>query len=946
MKNDGKDTNVTGLRRNAEERLAKQGSYPKDDDPLKLIHELQVHQIELEMQNEELMQARAEIEAGLEKYSVLFDFAPVGYFTLTDDGTIQEVNLTGASLLGDERSHLIKQHFSIFLSDEAHPVFVEFLRRVFADTTKKTCEVMLSGNKDNPRHIHIEGSAVKAGKDMGWQCLIAVMDITERKRTEEALRESEERFRRMFEHHKAVMLLIDPQTGFITDANGAAIENYGYSREQLLAMRIQDINQLSPEEVAAEQQKALVQERNYFVFPHRLADGRTRWVEVYSSPFESHGKSLLFSVIHDITDRKSIEEENRMLAAIVESSDEAIIGKTLEGVIKSWNRGAEGIYGYTKDEIIGKSMSVLVPPGHEDDIINILERVRKGEHIEHYETLRLRKDNKPIHVSLSVSPIHDAEGRIIGASTIGRDITERKNMEESLRKSEERFRSLIQKSLDLIVIIDQNDRITYETPSVEYILGYPRGYTIGKSPLDFIHPDDLGMVANDLSEVHQKASPGITPKFRFRRADGTWVHLEAIGQNLIDYPGINGIVITARDITERKRAEAEKERLEIQLAQTQKIETIGTFAGGIAHDFNNILAAIIGYAELAMIDVNKPDLDKVRNNLAGVLRAGKRAKDLVSQILSFSRHDEMEYRPIMLYSTIKESLRMLRSIIPSSIEIRQNLHSSGMVMADPIQIHQLMMNLCSNAAQAIGKTEGVVNVSLKEVTVDETAAIQGLVLHPGPYVRLTLSDTGHGMTPEVMVRIFEPYFTTKDIGSGSGLGLSVVQGIVKKHKGAILCESEPGKGTTFDIYLPRVEFKKEVEESPAEMTLLTGTERVLFIDDEPVLVDLAKQALESLGYKVTSTTSSTEALELFKRNPDSFDLVITDMTMPDMTGDKLAQRILEARHDISIILCSGYGEHITAEKLQGIGIREYIMKPFVLSDLAKTIRRALDTSQE
>jgi CheY-like chemotaxis protein len=369
------------------------------------------------------------------------------------------------------------------------------------------------------------------------------------------------------------------------------------------------------------------------------------------------------------------------------------------------------------------------------------------------------------------------------------------------------------------------------------------------------------------------------------------------------------------------------------------MESIGTLAGGIAHDFNNILSAIIGYSELAMSDILAPG--RAKAELEEVLKAGDRAKDLVSQILTFSRKSETAYSPLSLPPLIKESLKMLRSVIPTTIEIRQDIVESGLIMSDPTQIHQLMMNLCTNAAHAMDKTGGELTVSLKKVDMDAASA-HDLELSAGPYVRLTIRDTGHGMTPEVMKRIFEPYFTTKELGRGTGLGLSVVHGIVKSHGGAIACTSAPEKGTAFDVYLPELEIGLEKSSSRKETPLPTGSECILFVDDEPALAKMFENMLEKLGYRVVTRTSSVEALEIFLANPGEFDLVITDMTMPVMTGDELALKVMKVRPDIPVMLCTGYSEHISEEEAKRVGIREFVMKPLEMTKLAQTIRRVLD----
>jgi CheY-like chemotaxis protein len=313
----------------------------------------------------------------------------------------------------------------------------------------------------------------------------------------------------------------------------------------------------------------------------------------------------------------------------------------------------------------------------------------------------------------------------------------------------------------------------------------------------------------------------------------------------------------------------------------------------------------------------------------------------VAQILTFSRHAEAKYALVNLSYVIQESLSMLRSMFPANIEIRQNLTTHRKIMADPSQINQVIMNLAVNAIQAMEGNGGLLDVSLEGVGID-AAAGYFLDLTPGPYLKLTVSDTGHGMTLDVVDRIFEPYFTTKRRGSGAGMGLSIVHGILKRHGGAITCKSTPGAGTVFEIYLPEAAVKEEAVEPPVEMGILTGTERILFVDDEQNLTEVAQSLLESLGYKVTATTSSNEALEFFLKAPDRFDLVVTDMTMPEMMGDKLAQRMMEIRPDIPIILYTGYSEHITEKRAKSIGIREFILKPFEIKDMARIIRTVLD----
>ena len=387
---------------------------------------------------------------------------------------------------------------------------------------------------------------------------------------------------------------------------------------------------------------------------------------------------------------------------------------------------------------------------------------------------------------------------------------------------------------------------------------------------------------------------------------------------------------------------SEKMKLETQLRQAQKMEAIGTLAGGIAHDFNNILFPVIGYAEMSLMN-DMPEDSDVRRYLNEIIKGATRAKDLVQQILTFSRQQEQELKPLKVQFVIKEALKLLRSSIPTIIEIHQNIEKDcGLVMADYTQIHQVVMNLCTNAYHAMEEKGGILEVNLIKIELGVNDIPDKTDLKPGWYVRLSVSDTGCGVKNEIAERIFDPYFTTKEKGKGTGLGLSVVHGIVKGYGGEIKVHSEPGKGSIFEVYLPLVDTGKKEEEILIPKEIQGGSERILLIDDEEVIVTLSKQMLERLGYHVTAHTNSLEALETFQANPNKFDIVITDMTMPNMTGDRLAQELLNIRSDISIILCTGFSEKISKEKADALGIRALLLKPVAMRNLANTIRQVLD----
>jgi len=398
--------------------------------------------------------------------------------------------------------------------------------------------------------------------------------------------------------------------------------------------------------------------------------------------------------------------------------------------------------------------------------------------------------------------------------------------------------------------------------------------------------------------------------------------------------------ILEKKVEERTKALA---RSESQLQQVMKLQAIGTLAGGIAHDFNNILFPIVGYTELTLDDV--PEGSQAGQNLEEVLKAANRAKELVQQILTFSRQNGQERKPLKVQTLIKEALKLLRATIPSTIEIKSSLEDEcGFVEGDPTQIHQVIMNLCTNAYHALQDTNtgGKIEVSLKEAHLGYEQSMLRAGMDVGRHLELIVKDNGHGMTHQVMERIFEPYFTTKEQGKGTGLGLSVIHGIIKNHGGDITVHSQPGSGATFSVYLPIIDDIDVEKESVETANIKIGSERILLVDDEEQIIDLERRILERLGYKVTSKMDSEEALKEFSARPYGFDLVITDMTMPKMTGDRLAQKLMDINPQIPVILCTGFNEAITEEKALAMGIDKFVMKPVVKNELADTVRSVLD----
>jgi PAS domain S-box-containing protein len=770
----------------------------------------------------------------------------------------------------------------------------------------------------------------------------ALRDITEKKKAELALIESEEKFRSLAERSPNMIFI--NQDGNIVYANRKSVEILGYSKEELYSPKFSFQKLIAPESLRLVKKSFQSHSKggNIGSYEYTIITKGGKRIEAINSTelIDYEGRRAILGVVTDITERKhselSLRESEERLKILFEFAPDAILLADLKGNLINVNKAATDMTGYSRQELVGKNLLTLnlLSENQVPKVAKLIARNATNRPTGPDEFAITKMDGCEITIEIRTFPVKIQNQLLILG--IARDITERRNAEDAIRNSEEKFRTLFEESKDTIYISSTDGKFIDVNPAGVELFGYKTKDQLLKVDIVrdlYVNPADRQRFQNELVRA------GYVQDFEvsLKRKDGEKLAVLLTATPIKDADGrITSYRGFIRDVTEQKK-------LEQQLLQAQKMEAIGTLAGGIAHDFNNILSAILGYTELTIKLMNGNGLAK--KNLDQVYRAGLRAKDLIQQILTFSRQAGHTAQPLKMELIVKEALKLLRASLPATIKIIQNLEKDcGHIMADPTQIHQIVVNLCTNAHDAMRESGGLLHVTLNSVEIGQRQSDEITQLPPGKYLALTVNDTGTGMSEDITKRIFDPFFTTKEAGTGTGLGLSVVHGIVKKHGGEITVRSEIGKGTTFVVYLPASESKNDpITERPQEF--MTGSERILYVDDEEPIVSAGVQILNKLGYDVTGKTQSREALETFEQSPEYFDLVISDLTMPNMTGIDLAKRILEIRPDIPIILITGFSETITRDKAQQIGIRDLIMKPTLTAELSQTIRRILDTEK-
>ncbi|UCF01119.1 MAG: PAS domain S-box protein, partial [Deltaproteobacteria bacterium] len=664
-------------------------------------------------------------------------------------------------------------------------------------------------------HAHLEGHIEEKATDLTKANKQMAREIEERRQAEKAMRESEERYRSLFKNNHMVMLIIDPETADIVDANPAACSFYGWGHEELTSKKITDINTLTEEQVFQEIERAKSEENQHFFFRHRLARNEIVDVEVFSGPIVLNGKQLLYSIVNNVTERKqaieALQASEEKYRTLLETNPDPVVVYDIDGKVVYFNPAFTRVFGWSLGERLGKKMDVFVPEESWPETKKMISRVLGGESFSGIETRRYTKEGKIIPVSISGAVLRDTDGNLVGS------------------------------------------------------------------------------------------------------------------------------IIDLRDISEQKN-------LEGQLQQAQKMEAVGTLAGGIAHDFNNLLQAIQGYTELLLIRKKEGESDW--RELQEIIRASKRGAELTQQLLTFSRKVESKIIPLDLNQEVGEVRELLERTIPKMIDVEFKLADNlQMVNADPVQLRQVLMNLAVNAKDAMPEG-GKLLIETQSVTLDQEFCRRYAEVTPGDYVLFSISDTGHGMAKETLEHIFDPFYTTKEVGKGTGLGLAIVYGIIKNHEGYITCYSHPEVGTTFRIYLPTI----EPESVPVDVLIAPepeglargGSETILLVDDEEFIRELGADVLGRAGYTVLTAGDGENALKLYRQERARIDLVILDLIMPGMGGRKCLEELLTIDPHTRVLISSGYSPDGPTKGALDTGAKGFVSKPYDTSQLLQLVREILD----
>ena len=869
---------------------------------------------------------------------------------LDSDGKIVFVNEYFQKTTGWKQEEIIgRDWFDLFIpediGDEIRNVFHTIMRQKDAHgfSTYENEIVAKSGERLNVAWSNVL-SRGPGGENAGITCL--GIDLTERRRAEMVLRESEEKFRLVFHTSPDAINLSRLEDGMCVDINEGFARIMGYAREEAVGKTSIEMNiWKDPQErqglVEALREKGWV--RN-FEAQFVAKDGSIKDGLLSAGVLTFKDEELIISITRDITRRKQAEDALKKSA----EQHKSILRTAMDGFwladaatarILEANEAYSQMSGYSQDELLQMRIQDFDALETEERLAARMERIAaRGE--DRFESKHRRKDGTLFDIEACVQYRPDDGGRFV---CFLKDITKRKRAERALRISEQKWRSILVDTPQIGISLDPDGKVIFANNHFLKLTGWERREVIGRNWFDMFVPEYCRKEMRNMFErvVRQRKTMEFTThENEIVLKNGELRNVAWSNALSKDGDGnVTDLTCLGIDLTERKNWET-------RLMQAQKMESIGNLAGGIAHDFNNILFPIVGLAEILADDLPHGSPEKQYAN--EILKAGLRGSGLVKQILAFSRQNKHEMAPVRVQYVMKEVLQLSRASIPTNIEIEQSLQPDcGLILGDSTQVHQIGMNLVTNAYHAVQDNGGKIAVEVREVHLRPGSGdLSPGGLPSGEYAMLSVSDNGVGIPEEHLDKIFDPYFTTKDKGKGTGLGLSAVYGIVKEHKGDIRVFSKPGEGATFQVYLPLMPVSNAAESSPETGKTNTGTERILVIDDEDPIANILKEVLERLGYKITKRTSSIDALEEFKADPHAFDLVVTDMAMPNMTGEALTRELKAARPDIPIVICTGFSERMDEKKAKAIGADGFLLKPILRTKLSEMVRYVLDKTKK
>ncbi len=755
------------------------------------------------------------------------------------------------------------------------------------------------------------------------------------------IHEAELLYRTLFNQSPDGILIIDAEGRFI-EFNEEAHRQLGYSREEFRALRISDIDPFqTPAEVQASIQKVRETGSAEFEVRHRTKGGEIRDVYVSTQPLTVSGRSVFYTIWRDITQHKQADrklmELNANLQALINAIPDMVVFKDVRGRYIAVNKAVEAFTGLTREELVGRTNAEVFPPDgaatsgrSDEEALRSLKPVKSEEQA-------VNKDGEKLFLDTVKAPIYDDRGNLTGLVAVSRDITERNKMEEALRKSEKFIRSILESVDEEFIVIDRDYKIVSANKAYLNQVRLPLEKVIGRHCYEISH------------QIHQachEVGLDCAVKRTFDTGEpSTAMHVHQDDEHNPSFVEIKsyplkdawGNTISAIEIINNV---TEKKKLEEQLRRSQKMEAVGQLAGGIAHDFNNILTAIIGYGSLMKMKMD--DADPMRFNLQQILDTSERAASLTRGLLTFSRKQAISLRPVSLNTSIKNVEKLLRRLIGEDIDLKFNLSQEDqIIMADSGQIEQILMNLATNARDAMPK-RGRLTVSTEQIVFDQEFIRMHGEGKVGMYALISVKDTGSGMDEKTQERIFEPFFTTKDTGRSTGLGLSIVYGIVKRHNGYIICDSEPGRGTTFKIYLPMIKSEIVKAEAAEPLSVPGGAETILIAEDDAAVRSLMKEMLVRFGYAVIEAIDGEDAITRFMENRDAIRLLILDVIMPIKNGKEVFEEIRKIRPEVKVIFASGYTEDILHKKGIPEENQNFIAKPLSPTELLMKVRDTLD----